>query len=100
MPIVDLPRIPINADVYVDANVLIYAVLGKSVECQGFLSRLASDVAGYSDVKVLHDCMHKLMLAESGKNAKQLNKDQPLIKSLTRWKLRAELIRKLPIGLQ
>ena len=98
MAVVNLPSIPVNADVFVDANVLIYAVLGKSNECHAFLARLGTDVAGYSDAKVFHDCMHKLMLAESGKkSAGELKKYPALIKTLTKWKLNAELIRKLPI---
>ena len=97
MATIPLPTVPPDADVYIDANILIHAMLGKSAECRAFVGRCGTDINGYSDVKVLHDTMHKLMCAEAGVGAKNLKKNPALIKSLTKWQNHASVVRRLPI---
>lgn len=97
MPTSPLLAIPANTDVYIDANIFVYALLGQSTECLAFLARCARDVNGYSDVKVLHDTMHKLMIAEAGISANKLKKSPSLIKSLSKWQFRTSILRSFPI---
>lgn len=97
MPVAHLPSIPSGADVYIDANILVYAMLNKSPECLAFITRCGTDINGYSDVKVLHDTMHKLMLAEAGKTASALKSDPSRIRTLTVWQRLGGLVRNLPV---
>lgn len=97
MPTAPLPTIPSGTDVYIDANIFIHAMLKKSPQCREFLERCGRDINGYSDVKVLHDTMHKLMLAEANKNANALKQDPARIRSLTRWQNLISLLRRLPL---
>lgn len=92
-----LPNLPAGTDVYIDANIFIHGILGKSAECLALMRRCGTDIHGYSDVKVLHDTMHKLMCAEANCNAKHLKGSPAKIRALTRWQLNAEVVRKLPI---
>lgn len=97
MPVSPLGTIPANADVYIDANIFVYALLTQTAECLRFLARCGKDINGYSDVKVLHDTMHKLMCADAGANAAKLKRDPSSIKSLSKWQLLTSLLRRFPI---
>jgi predicted nucleic acid-binding protein len=105
MPVLGLANVPSGADVYIDANILVYAMLNQSPECEAFLKRCATDVYGYSDVRVLHDCLHQLMLADaeftSGnpqmRKPKALKQNPALISRLTHWHGLAKLVMQLPI---
>jgi len=98
-----LSSLPAGTDVYIDANIFIYGALNQSTECRDFLRRLEKDVYGHSDSKVLHDVMHKLMLAEAReayptvKNAKNLKENPQLVKGLTKWKNHVAILLQLPI---
>lgn len=97
MPTVPLPSVPVDADVYIDANILIHAMLGKGSECRAFVRRCGVDIHGYSDVKVLHDTMHKLMCAEAGVSAKKLKENPTRIKALSNWQNQISVVMGLPI---
>ena len=97
MPMVALANVPTNADVYIDANILIYAMLGTGTECRAFIGRCGVDINGYSDARVLHDATHKLMCAEAGCNAGQLKKNPARIKLLTKWQNQISVVRRLAL---
>lgn len=103
MPVTSLPSLPSGSDIYIDANILIYSALGQSNECLSFLNRLGNDIFGYSDIKVLHDVMHQLMIAEvksidpSKASPKKLKTDPSLISSLTAWRGQVSILLQLPI---
>ncbi len=63
MPPFRLPEIPSGSDVFLDANVVVYALCGDSDECVDLLRRCASEeVYGVVTVDVINDVTHKLML--------------------------------------
>lgn len=97
MPIQPLHRVPPGEDVYLDANIFVYAALGQSQECIAFLRRLTADVRGYCDAKVMHDVAHKLMLSEAGMNARHLKEQPDVVRSLSRWVRHLEVLRLLPV---
>jgi predicted nucleic acid-binding protein len=97
VPTIPLPNLPPGADVYIDANIFISALVGRSAECLALIGRCWTDVHGYSDVKVLHDTMHKLMCAEACSNATQLKGSPAKIKALTKWRANIAVVRGLPI---
>lgn len=104
MPVAALQSLPSGSDVYIDANIIIFGALGQSNECRNFLQRLGTDLFGYSDIKVLHDVMHKLMLAEvrmlqpSKASATKLKSDPSLISSLSAWKGHVSVLLQWPIS--
>ena len=103
MPVLPLSSLPAGSDVYIDANIFVYAMLGESSECRALFTHCEIDVFGYSDIRVLHDASHQLMLAEAGQTAsrwrspKNLKTNPSLIKSLTRWQQQAGLLRELSV---
>jgi predicted nucleic acid-binding protein len=92
-----LRDVPPGADVYIDANVFVYAMLQKSQECLDFIRRCGTELHGFSDVKVFHDTMHKLMLAEAGLSASTLRKRPETVKALTKWQKQCSIVRDLPV---
>ena len=44
-----LRDVPPGADVYIDANVFVYAMLQKSQECLDFIRRCGTELHGFSD---------------------------------------------------
>jgi predicted nucleic acid-binding protein len=97
MPVKALADIHAGTSVYVDANILVYALLGKGQQCEAFVRRLASDLDGYTDVKVLHDCAHKLMLAEASSSAKNLKGKPDHVRGLAKWQEHFRVLRAIPI---
>ena len=105
MAVAGLSTLPVGSDVYIDANIFVYSMLGQSGECDAFLRRCGTDVYGYADVRVLHDTMHQLMLADAEKTSgntkmrapKELKRNPTLIASLSRWKSLALIVQQLPI---
>jgi len=61
-----LPQIPNGTNVFLDANILVYALGGRSVECRTFLERCSrEEVSGICSYAVLLDATHQFMLAEA-----------------------------------
>lgn len=66
MPIQPLPLIPTGTDVFIDANIFVYALQGKSAQCREFLRRCASEeLYGISLLEIVNEATHQLMLAEA-----------------------------------
>jgi predicted nucleic acid-binding protein len=101
MPSFPLSSLPGGSDVYVDANIFVYAMLAKSEQCRRLLKRFEVDLFGYSDARVLHDVSHRLMLAEATQSSRKQQNVQELnpslVKSLTRWSHQVAILRQLPI---
>src|SRR5947209_6591829 len=103
MPILPLASVPAGSDIYIDANIVVYAMLRQSPECLTLMSRCERELFAYSDVRAFHDASHQLMLAEAAQTAakwrspKNLKANPTLIKSLTRWPRQVRLMRELPI---
>jgi predicted nucleic acid-binding protein len=59
----DLPR---GSNVLIDANVFIYALDRRSVQCRQLLDRCArEEISGMTTVEVINEVCHRLMLAEA-----------------------------------
>ena len=66
MPIQPLPSIPNGADVFIDANIFVYALQSKSAQCREFLRRCAyEELFGISLLEIVNEATHQLMLAEA-----------------------------------
>jgi len=66
MPVSPLSSIKSGDEIIIDANILIYALLGSSPDCVAFVDRcLKSDVHAFTTVDVLADVCHKLMVTEA-----------------------------------
>lgn len=61
-----LTDLPAGTDVFVDANIFIYAFGGQSAECKNLLARCASeDVFGITTFEVINEVTHRLMIADA-----------------------------------
>lgn len=61
-----LPNLPGGADVFLDANVFIYALGQQSAQCRGLLMRCAQEeVFGITTLEVINEVTHRLMLIEA-----------------------------------
>ena len=66
MPIDRLPNLPRGADVFLDANIFIYAVAAKSTDCHELLLRCArEEIFGITTLEVINEVTHRLMLSEA-----------------------------------
>ena len=66
MPIDRLPNLSSGADVFLDANVFIYALSGNSKECRDLLYRCSTEeLSGITTLDVINEVTHRLMLAEA-----------------------------------
>ncbi len=62
----DLDDLPEGTRVFVDTNILDYALSGKSPSCALFIERVAlREVKAYVNTQVLSDLMHKFMIKEA-----------------------------------
>lgn len=69
MAIDRLPNLPAGTDVFLDANVFIYAFGGRSNECHHLLQRCSTEeVLGITTLDVVHEVTHRLMLIEAVAN--------------------------------
>ncbi len=61
-----LGNLPSGSDVFLDANIFIYALCNQSSECLTLLQRCArEEVFGITTVDLLNETTHRLMLAEA-----------------------------------
>jgi predicted nucleic acid-binding protein len=66
MPADVLSHLPDGADVFLDANIFIYAVSGLSPQCRNLLERCArGDVVGITSLDTVNEVTHRLMVAEA-----------------------------------
>src|SRR5713226_7238651 len=55
-----------GSDLFIDTNIFIYGLTGKSPECKTLLERCSTErIAGMSLFEVLHEATHKFMIAEA-----------------------------------
>jgi predicted nucleic acid-binding protein len=89
-----LHALPAGARVLVDANILIYARRGMSVQCRELLERCAQrEISGVLTTIGLAEFCHRRMMQEaqsrglSGSNpAKALSQDPTLVRQLTQYR--------------
>lgn len=66
MAVAALPQLVSGSDVFLDANVFVFALERTSPQCLDLLKRCASeDVYGVTTLDVVSDVTHRLMLAEA-----------------------------------
>jgi len=66
MPVDRLPNLPRGADVFLDANIFIYAFAAQSTDCRDLLRRCArEEVYGITTLEVVNEVTHRLMLTEA-----------------------------------
>jgi uncharacterized protein len=90
MPPQSLSSLTDGTDVFIDANIFIYGMLGASTQCMTFLERCArEELYGISLIEIVNEATHRFMLAEAhakgiipGANAKKLREQFSYIPSL------------------
>lgn len=66
MPTDFLPRIPAGTDVFLDANIFVYAFTDTSPECTALLDRcIKLDVYGITSIQTINEVTHRLMMFEA-----------------------------------
>lgn len=92
MPSLALAQVPSGVDLFVDSNILIYALTGVSAECLDFVRRFVEgEITAYASADVLSDVVHRLILADATATTgrlvahRVLKRDPFLVRSLTRW---------------
>ena len=86
-----LQRIPAGSDVFIDANIFVYALSGKSEQCRQLLERCSrEEVIGICLFEIVNEATHRFMLAEAmskglipKETASHLRKNFPVIPGLT-----------------
>lgn len=83
MPSKPLPELPPDSDIFIDANIFIYALSGVSAQCRQFLERCSrEEVTGITLLEIVNEATHRLMLAEA--------KSKGLIKTESARELRSK----------
>jgi predicted nucleic acid-binding protein len=91
VPAADLPSVPSGIDLFIDANVFVYAFLRRSSQCLAVLERCArEEVFGVTSFDTVNDVTHRMMLAEamskgliSRENASLLKSRPIVVRALT-----------------
>lgn len=66
MPLDALAHVPPGADLFIDANVFIYALGRSSAECIDFLARCArEEITGITSYHVIGEVTHRMMCTEA-----------------------------------
>lgn len=66
MPGFALPSLPVGREVLLDANVIAYALQGRSRQCEDLLRRSSrGEISAFTTTEVLSDVCHRLMLTEA-----------------------------------
>lgn len=66
MPTRSLPSLSDGSDIFIDANVFIYALSGQSAQCRGLLGRCSrEEVTGITLFEIVNEATHRFMLAEA-----------------------------------
>jgi len=65
MPIADLPSISNGSEIFIDSNIFVYALSGRSAQCRALLQKVSvGEITAVSSYHVVGEVTHKLMLAE------------------------------------
>ena len=66
MATLPLPGIPAQSNVFIDANILVYALTGQSLQCRLFIERCSrEELFGICSFAVLAEATHRFMIAEA-----------------------------------
>ena len=66
MPGPPLEEIPNGSDVFIDANILIYGLSGRSSQCRQFLDRCyREELLGVTLLETVNEVTHRIMVAEA-----------------------------------
>lgn len=66
MPVDILVNIPSASDIFLDTNIFIYALTGRSPQCEDVLARCArQDIFGVTTFEVINETTHRLMVHEA-----------------------------------
>jgi predicted nucleic acid-binding protein len=91
VPTRSIRDIPNGTDVFIDANVLIYGLVGKSAECKNLLERCSrEEVFGLCLYETANEATHRFMLAEA--KAKGLVSNQPFGRLFSIFTLKNSLL--------
>lgn len=86
MPADPLPKIPPGSNTFVDTNVFVYGLLGRSAECRSLLERCSrEEIVGISSYSVLLEVTHKLMLADARQKVAYLEGHPDVVRSLRNY---------------
>ena len=85
-----LPQVPPDTNIFIDANIFVYALSGTSTQCKHFLERCSrEEVTGITLFEIVNEATHRLMLAEAkskglikAESARELRNKFRLIPSL------------------
>lgn len=88
-----LPSLPQGSDVFLDANIFIYAFGRQSQQCHDLLARCArEEVFGITTLGVINEVTHRMMLSEAvatevitRENARDLKGKHQAIQGLTQY---------------
>lgn len=93
---------------FIDANILIYNFVGRSLDCKSFLERCAQRLLlGYTSTSVLGEVLHRGMIAEAVANGvvtarnavRKLAENPDLVKALTQYQDNVNKITQMRIGI-
>lgn len=66
MAVKPLAQVPLDSNIFIDANIFVYALSGTSAQCKHFLERCSrEEVTGVTLFEILNEATHRLMLAEA-----------------------------------
>lgn len=83
MPAQSLAQLPSGSNVFIDANIFVYALNGVSAQCKLFLERCSrEEVTGITLFEIVNEATHQFMLAEAWR--------KKLISTLTPRELRTK----------
>jgi uncharacterized protein len=94
-----LPEIPAGSDAFIDANIFVYGLAGRSAQCRHFLECCSRDkITGITLFETVNEASHRFMLAEAkskglvqNESARELRKPG-LISGLSGYWLQTERI--------
>jgi len=65
MPIADLASIPNGSEIFIDSNIFVYGLSGRSAQCHALLQKVSlAEITAVTSYHVVGEVTHKLMLAE------------------------------------
>lgn len=105
MPSFSLSQLPRGTEVLIDANVLAYALQGRSQHSEELLRRCVNrEISGFTTVDVLADVCHRLMLTEAAAtgligrpNAANLQGKPHIVRQLSDYWQRLLKVRAAPL---
>jgi predicted nucleic acid-binding protein len=61
-----LTQVPPDSNIFIDANIFVYALSGTSAQCKHFLERCSrEEVTGITLFEIVNEATHRFMLAEA-----------------------------------